>query len=250
VSAEPAVAVDGVALSFGAHAVLEGVSFAVQRGEFVALMGPSGCGKSSLLRLAVGLARPERGAVRVHGFAAGSPEGKRACGLVFQRPALLPWRTLEDNVRLPLELGVKAARGVAEVLAMVGLAGYERHLPAQLSGGMQQRAALARALVAAPEVLLLDEPFGALDELTRDRLNLELAGLWASVGTTVLLVTHGVEEAVFLSDRVVVLGGSPARVAGEVRVDLPRPRTGALRRDAAYRERVEDVRQLLGVNTP
>ena len=218
----------------GTVEALRDVSFTVGPGEFVTLIGPSGCGKSTLLRLAAGLLAPTTGRVRVLGGTPAQARRARAFGVVFQEPALLPWRTLLANVELPLEIaGRRPAerRTVAQrLIEFVGLAGFERARPAALSGGMRQRAAIARALSLDPRVLLMDEPFASVDELTRDRLNQELLGIWRSTGKAILFVTHSIEEAVYLSDRIVVLTRRPGRVAAVLNVDLPRPRDLALKR--------------------
>jgi NitT/TauT family transport system ATP-binding protein len=207
--------------------VLSGLSLAVEPGEVVALVGPNGCGKSTLLRLLAGLLRPTSGAVAIGGEPVDGPDPR--VGLVFQGPRLLPWRSTLDNVAFPLELAgwpkPRRLRRARDVLALVGLTGVDQERPHRLSGGMRQRAAIARALTLEPAVLLLDEPFSALDALTRDRLNLELQELWHRTGGTILLVTHSIPEAVFLADRVLVMSPRPGRVIAEVGVPLPRPRT-------------------------
>ncbi|WP_439623269.1 ABC transporter ATP-binding protein [Shinella sp.] len=211
--------------------VLDNVSLAIAPGEFVALLGPSGCGKSTLLRLAAGLETPTTGSVREDGRPIAAPDPDRI--LVFQDPTLFPWRTVRGNIAIGLE-----ARGlirereyrIDEVLKLVKLEGFSDFYPHQLSGGMAQRAALARALVNDPKLLLLDEPFGKLDSLTRLRMQNELLDLWKSAGFTALLVTHDVEEALLLADRVIVLSDRPASIVAEVRVDQPHPR----RRDDAH----------------
>lgn len=209
----------------GVHA-LEKVSLSVQAGEFVCLLGPSGCGKSTLLRLLAGLLTPTEGRVLFEGQPLTAPT--RALGFVFQKSNLLPWRTVQANVQLPLELtGVppaEAAARAAHLLAQVGLTGFERAYPAALSGGMEQRVALARAFITQPRALLLDEPFGALDALTREKMGTELLALWEGRGVAVLMVTHDIIEAVLLADRVVVLGPRPGQVRLNLPIDLPRPR--------------------------
>jgi len=211
-----------------ATAALAGVSLAVAEGELVTLVGPSGSGKTTILRLVADLTSPTAGTVRVCGHPPATARRRRELGIVFQAPVLYTWRTVQGNVSLPLEIaGVPAperARRVAETLALVGLADVADAHPRQLSGGMAQRVAIARALVVRPRVLLLDEPFAALDELARERLNLELLRVWRETGVTGLFVTHNLEEAVFLADRVVVLTASPGRLVAEIAVDLPRPR--------------------------
>jgi NitT/TauT family transport system ATP-binding protein len=210
---------------------LEGVDLDVPAGQFVALLGPSGCGKSTLLRLVAGLDRPTAGIVEPEAVAPGQ------LAYVFQDPHLLPWRTVGDNVALPLELAAGASAGadaVASALAGVELAGWEGRYPAQLSGGMRMRVSLARALVTDPQLLLLDEPFGALDELTRLRLDERLRALWQERRPTVLFVTHSITEAVLLAERVVVLSPRPGRIVADLTLDLPAERTRASRTDPAF----------------
>jgi NitT/TauT family transport system ATP-binding protein len=236
-TAEPAadrgagVRVRGVHRVFaGGVTAVAGVDLDVAAGEFVALLGPSGCGKSTLLRLIAGLDRPDAGEV--------SHEGADDVAFVFQDAHLLPWRTVLGNVALPLELrGVPAADRVAAAraaIAEVGLADAEGRRPAELSGGMRMRVSLARALVTRPRLLLLDEPFAALDELTRQRLDDQLRELWLSLGMTVLFVTHSITEAAYLADRAVVFSPRPARIVADRRLDLPRHRTGPLRTEASF----------------
>jgi NitT/TauT family transport system ATP-binding protein len=206
---------------------LDGIDLAVEPGQVVALIGPNGSGKSTLLRVIAGLLAPDRGRVTLDGTTIAEPSPR--VGLVFQEPRLLPWRTAAENVAYPLELaGVRQAerRGrVATLLRTVGLDGAAGLIPSRMSGGMRQRAALARTLATEPRVLLLDEPFSALDELTRERLNLELLDIAARERATVLIVTHSVQEAIFLADRVVVLSERPGRVVADIVIDLPRPRS-------------------------
>jgi NitT/TauT family transport system ATP-binding protein len=229
---------------------LDAVDLTVREGEFVALLGPSGCGKSTMLKMAAGLVAPTRGEVLVFNEpCTGPPE---SLGIAFQQDLLLPWRTVKDNVLLPFELssGRAAARQTEvvaranELLQSVGLAGFEDRRPPELSGGMRQRVALCRALVTDPRLLLLDEPFGALDAITRDRLALDMQKLWLGSGKTVLLVTHSIVEAVFLADRVAVMCPRPGRVLEIVTIDLPRPRTLDDRDSAAC---VEYVRHIRGI---
>jgi NitT/TauT family transport system ATP-binding protein len=211
----------------GELVALDGVDLVVREGEFVAIVGSSGCGKSTLLRILGGLVIPTEGQVRLDGRALLSPQ--RRVSYVFQAVNLMPWRTVLRNVTLPLEVA-GAARDPAidrarEILALVGLDGFERAYPRELSGGMAQRVAIARALVANPEVLLLDEPFGALDALSREQMNVELMRIWQARRVSAVMVTHDLEEAVFVADRVLVMSPRPGRIRAEVVVDLPRPRT-------------------------
>jgi NitT/TauT family transport system ATP-binding protein len=213
------------------HALSE-VSVSIDAAEFVVIVGPSGCGKSTLLRLVAGLVSPSSGAVRIAGTAVVGP--REDVGIVFQAPTLLPWANLLDNVLFPFRIMRRLDRTAIEramaLLDLVGLKGFERRMPRELSGGMQQRAAICRALVHDPSILLMDEPFGALDALTREEMSLELMRIWSERPKTILFVTHSVPEAVLLADRVVVLGPRPGRVIDVVPVGLPRPRS--LRQEA------------------
>ena len=206
---------------------LGGFDLAVEGGEIVALIGPNGCGKSTFLRVAAGLLPPTAGTVRLDDRPIAGPDPR--IGLVFQEPRLLPWRSVADNITYPLELAgwprERREARLAELLGLVGLGEATTARPRQLSGGMRQRAAIARALALEPEVLLLDEPFSALDALTRDRFNLELLELWERTGSTVVIVTHSIPEAILLADRVVVMTPRPGRVAAIVPIDAPRPRS-------------------------
>ena len=210
-----------------AVAALHRVSLAIAPGEFVCLVGPSGCGKTTLLRILAGLVRDYEGAVAIRGMPLQGPT--RSVGVAFQDPNLLPWRNVLDNILLPAEvlrLDTAASRRRAqELIALVGLDGFERKLPHELSGGMRQRVSIARALVHDPEILLLDEPFGALDAITRDAMNVELLGIWAASRKTVLLITHSIPEAVFLGNRVFVMSSRPGRIVAEEPIALPYPRT-------------------------
>ena len=210
----------------GVVTALEGITFDVAEGDFVAVVGPSGCGKTTLLKILAGLMSPSRGDARLRGAAITGP--RRDIGVVFQSPVLFPWRTVLDNVLLPIDvqkLGRQNSRSRAlELLAMVGLQGFEHRYPWELSGGMQQRVAISRGLIHNPAMLLMDEPFGALDAMTRDGLNLELQRIWLERRETVLFITHSIAEAVFLADRVLVMTPRPGRITEEVRVAIPRPR--------------------------
>jgi NitT/TauT family transport system ATP-binding protein len=227
---------------------LQDVSFAVRPGEFVSVVGPSGCGKSTLLRVVGGLIAPSGGTVRVHGEPVSGPRDDVA--IMFQSPVLLPWKTAFENAFLPRRLkgdrNEASREATQELLELVGLEGFERAYPWQLSGGMQQRVALARLLNTGADILLLDEPFGALDEFTRERMNLELMRVCADVEATTVFVTHNIQEAVFLADRVVVMSPRPGRIAGIVPVDLPRPRGIEALRTSAFTELVFRARDLLG----
>jgi len=226
-----------------------GIDLELRRGEFVSLIGPSGCGKSTLLRLIGDLTQPSAGSVTVNGKRAHQARIDRDYGMVFQAPVLFEWRTVEENVRLPLELTSqdRAARDarVREMLALVELTDFARHHPYQLSGGMQQRVAIARALTFSPSILLMDEPFGALDEMTRERMNSEVLRIWEQTGITVVFVTHSIPEAVFLSSRVVVMSARPGRITRVVEIDLPRPRGVETRESRRYFEMVTEVREAL-----
>ena len=227
---------------------LAGISFRAEPGEFLCLIGPSGCGKSTLLRILGGLLIPTKGQVRLDGQILTGPT--RRIGFVFQKANLMPWRTVLRNVTLPLEVqdaDPAAAQKLArEMLSLVGLEGFESAYPHHLSGGMQQRVALARALIQEPLVLLLDEPFGALDALTREHLNLELLRLWEAKRQTVIMVTHDIQEAVFLADRVLVMSKRPGRLAAEVPISLPRPRDLSILYSPAFGMLFQKVRAALG----
>ena len=211
------------------HALSQ-VDLTIRPGEFISLIGPSGCGKTTLLRIIADLEKPSTGQVRVNGISAQANRQKRGYGYVFQAPALFPWRNVERNVCLPLEImGLgkdEKRRRVAKNLALVGLEGFERKFPWQLSGGMQQRVSIARALSVEPDLLLMDEPFGALDEITRDHLNVELLRLWEKTGKTIIFVTHSIPEAVLLSTRIVVMSARPGRIIDII--DNPLPSSGRI----------------------
>jgi NitT/TauT family transport system ATP-binding protein len=228
---------------------LKNIDLRIEPGEFVSLIGPSGCGKSTLLRVVGDLIQPSEGDVRVNGKTAHQARTDRDYGIVFQDPVLYDWRTVSKNIALPLEMlgwdREKREARVAEMLGLVELTGFDSHYPWQLSGGMQQRVSIARALAFEPPLLLMDEPFGALDEMTRERLNLELLRIWEQTNKTIVFVTHSIAEAVFLSTRVVVMSARPGRITGIVHVDLPRPRTMDTREEPRFFELVTDVRERL-----
>jgi NitT/TauT family transport system ATP-binding protein len=230
---------------------LHDVSFDVEAGGFLSLLGPSGCGKSTLLRVVADLLAPSAGTMRVFGMTPAEARAKRTLGFVFQDAALLPWRTAIQNVALPLEVGgaralPQGAPTPKELLKLVGLEGWESSFPHELSGGMRQRVSIARALLGGPRLLLMDEPFGALDEFTRDRLNDELRRIWQETGTTILFVTHSVYEAVYLGEQVLVLAANPGRVAARVAVDLPRDRELPIRETPEFIRLVSGLRDSLG----
>jgi NitT/TauT family transport system ATP-binding protein len=252
VSAEaPVVSLAAVSKEFGAGGVvaLQGIDLDIAEREFVSLIGPSGCGKSTLLRIIGDLIQPTGGEVVVNGKSAHQARVDRDYGIVFQDAVLFDWRTVAKNIGLPLEMlgwdRSKRAARVKEMVDLVELTGFEGHHPWQLSGGMQQRVSIARALSFDPPLLLMDEPFGALDEMTRERLNLELLQIWEASGSTVVFVTHSISEAVFLSTRVVVMSARPGQIVGIVDVDLPQPRGIETREGSRFAELIRDVRRLL-----
>ena len=228
---------------------LDGVSFRIEPGEFVSVLGPSGCGKTTVLRIVAGLTAKTGGIVEVDGVPVTGPQ--RKIGLVFQVPALMKWRTALENVLLPAEiLGLNRAASrlrARELLDLVGLSEFASRYPRELSGGMQQRVAIARALAHDPAILLLDEPFSALDMMTRNQLNIELLRIWSERRKTSLLVTHSIPEAIFLSDRIVVLGPRPARILDVVTVSLPRPRDPSIRVSLSFMQVVDRIGRLVGL---
>jgi len=229
---------------------LEKTDLSIPAGRFGSIIGPSGCGKSTLLRLVADIMQPWSGTIHVGDAPPRQARRDHAIGFIFQSPTLLPWRSVRENVELPLDIvGRGSARAAkrtpSELIELVGLKGFENSLPSQLSGGMQQRVAIARALALEPEVLLLDEPFGALDEITRQRMNLELLRIWAESGTTALLVTHSISEAVFMSDTVYVMSPRPGRITTTIDIDLPRPRELGMMRTQVFFESVNKVRDAL-----
>jgi NitT/TauT family transport system ATP-binding protein len=243
------VKVDGVTKQFGETTALQGIELEIGEREFVSLIGPSGCGKSTLLRIVGDLIEPTAGRVVVNGKPARQARTDRDYGIVFQDPVLYDWRTVGKNVALPLEMAgwsrQRRAERVREMLQLVELQGFENHRPWQLSGGMQQRVSIARALSFDPPLLLMDEPFGALDEMTRERLNMELLKIWEASGSTIVFVTHSIAEAVFLSTRVVVMSPRPGRISTVIPIDLPQPRTATTREEPRFFELVTQVREAL-----
>jgi NitT/TauT family transport system ATP-binding protein len=245
------VTLQGVSKEFGQGGVVavQGIDLEIGEREFVSLIGPSGCGKSTLLRIIGDLIQPSSGEVTVKGKTAHTARLGRDYGIVFQDAVLFDWRTVAKNISLPLEMmgweRRRRAERVKELVELVELTGFEDHHPWQLSGGMQQRVSIARALSFDPALLLMDEPFGALDEMTRERLNLELLRIWEASGSTVVFVTHSISEAIFLSTRVVVMSARPGRIVGIVDVDLLQPRTAEMREVARFAELIREVRRLL-----
>ena len=230
---------------------LDAITFSVPKGEFVSIVGPSGCGKSTLLKIILGVVPYTGGEARLAGQPVRGPQ--LGAGMVFQTAALPPWRRILDNVLLPIEvldLPRRDYEGKARaLLAMAGLTGFERKLPSELSGGMQQRVSICRALIHDPSLLLMDEPFGALDALTREVMQAELQRIWLETHKTVLFVTHSIDEAVLLSDRVIVMSARPARVAKELAIDLPRPRLAGARSSPRFQDYAQELRRLLNVAT-
>lgn len=247
------IEIQNVTKQFGANEnatlALRDVSLKIETGEFVSLIGPSGCGKSTLLRLIGDLLPPSEGTLRVKEKTPEQARLDRDYGIVFQTPVLYDWRTVAKNVELPLEVmrveKSEREKRAGEMLELVGLTEFRQRYPWQLSGGMQQRVSIARALSFKPSILLMDEPFGALDEMTRERLNLELLNLWSATQTTVVFVTHSIPEAVFLSSRVVVMSPRPGRIEKIISIDLPRPRDNKTRESARYFELITHVRESL-----
>lgn len=230
---------------------IEDITFSVWEGEFVSVIGPSGCGKSTILKLVADIHTPTSGEVKVGGRSPNDARLNRELGVVFQDPTLFPWRDVLSNVLLPLKIAHRlnsdTRRAALEALQLVGLEEFRSARHDQLSGGMRQRVAIARALVLEPKLLLLDEPFGALDEITRQRMNNELLRIWSESGTTALLITHSLAEAVYLSDRVLVMSSQPGKITAEIPIDLPRPRNLEMYREAGFFElvnRVSDALQL------
>ena len=248
ISGKPLLVAQDVSVTFpsgnGGLSALEGVSFSVWSEEFLCILGPSGSGKSTLLRALAGLLPPSEGSITLDGSLLVAP--RRRTGLVFQKANLMPWRTVIENIALPLELsrvhGAQARLQAEELIDLVGLAGFEDTLPRDLSGGMAQRVAIARALVYDPDILLLDEPFGSLDALTRERMGAELLRIWQARRKTVVMVTHSIPEAIYLADRVLVLSSRPGRLVLNLPVNLPRPRIDEMHYTAEFGDLAREVR--------
>ena len=249
--ARPALSVDNLSVIYSGsgrktNVAVDSLAFEVKCGEFVSVLGPSGCGKSTLLSVAAGLIRASKGSVSIFGEQVTGP--RRDVGVVFQKATLLPWMTVANNILIPVHaqrksVGVYRGR-VKELLNLIGLEDYGDSYPEELSGGMQQRVGIARALIHEPELLLMDEPFAALDAMTRENMSLELQHLWAETSKSVLFITHSIPEAVFLSDRVLVMSPSPGRIVHEIKVDLPRPRTFETMASTQFTEHCANIRRL------
>ena len=250
---ESVISANDLSLTFetndGPVHALQDINLDIEKGEFVSFIGPSGCGKTTLLRVIADLETPTKGVVKVNDMSASQARMERAYGYVFQAAGLYPWRTIGGNIKLPLEImgydKLEQKERVTQVLELVELSGFDKKFPWQLSGGMQQRASIARALAFDADILLMDEPFGALDDMTRQRLNLELLRIWTEKPATTLMVTHGISEAIFLSDQVAVMSARPGRIKEVIDVDLPRPRTIEMMRSSEFHALHDRASELL-----
>ena len=240
------IGIDHVVKRYGENTIIPDLSVEIKNGEFFTLLGPSGCGKTTLLRSIADLQEPTDGTIRISGQTPKELRQQQKFGFVFQQPVLFDWRTVKKNVELPLEIMYQSkadrAKRADEMLEMVGLKDFANHFPKQLSGGMQQRVNIARAFGIRPEILLMDEPFSALDEFTKEKLYEDLLRIWRQTNKTIIFVTHNIQEAVFLSDRICVLSPHPGRLSAIVDVDLPRPRTLDMKESAHFNELVLKVR--------
>src|SRR5215472_4334813 len=246
-AAEPVLRMSGVRKSYSDLEAIRNVSLDIAQNEFVSVLGPSGCGKSTLLMMVAGLIEPSEGTITINGSRVTGPRPE--IGVVFQQPVLLPWRTVLDNVLFPIEL-LKRPRAHFEqramsLLTMAKIDDFANHLPRQLSGGMRQRASICRALIHDPSILLMDEPFSALDAITRDEMGVELLRIWQANRKTVIFVTHSIREAAFLSDRVLVMGRRPSSIIDELAIDLPRPRHIAITEDETFNRLVRHLRKAI-----
>ena len=232
--------------SFGTLQAISSLNLSIEEGEFVSIIGPSGCGKSTLLRILGGLLEPSSGAISIAGGTSQEAQARKQIGFVFQDPALLPWRNVASNINLPLEINKSSSGGsVTSLLDMVGLTEFQMYHPYQLSGGMQQRVALARALVFDPPILLMDEPFGALDEITRGEMRYELLRIWEQRRKTVVFVTHSIAEAIALSDRVLVMSRQPGQIKANIPINLRRPRTEEVELTPEFTSYAKQMKDLL-----
>jgi len=247
------ISLSGVSKTFSGRGkvveALRDVTLACPEGSFTAIIGPSGCGKSTVMRIALGLETPDKGRIETAGKTPMDAARAGITGVAFQDAALLPWRSVRQNVQVPLEVLKRSvpefADQIANLITLVGLAGYENALPGELSGGMRQRVAIARALVTHPQVLFMDEPFGALDQILRRQMNLELQRIWSETGSTALLVTHGIDEAVFLADRVVVMHSAPGRIVDVIDIPFDRPRSPELFSNPAFHGVCDHIAKVL-----
>lgn len=247
------ISLSGVCKTFSGRGkvveALRDVTLSCPEGSFTAIIGPSGCGKSTVMRIALGLEAPDAGSVLIAGKSPLDAARQGVTGVAFQDAALLPWRSVRRNIEVPLEVLRRplaaAAKPVQDMIDLVGLGGFENALPGELSGGMRQRVAIARSLVTKPQVLFMDEPFGALDQILRRQMNLELQRIWSETGSTALLVTHGIDEAAFLADRVVVMNANPGRIVDVIDLPFERPRARALFSDRAFHRVCDQIAEVL-----